>query len=286
MCTGEQRFSKEEIGVALPLFVARQVLLFAGRANDERGLALFGGDCHGRHEHVVQRRRKPVVLLELSSDRFNERLLSEGFDNARARRLNEGKELGGSKRLLVGEGHSQAQLIVRLSNLVEPHAADDTTHGLGAPPPRFNPYLTLMLCHRKLAAMKVRLLGSRSTPRSRLVLLLGGLLSVAFSITLVRNLIGAYEANAEVSHLRDENAALQARADALATERILLDDPAFLGLIARGYSLGSPVERPFILAGEPPTLPLDAPGSAERRVTTGATTPTPLERWIQLLFGG
>ena len=47
-----------------------------------------------------------------------------------------------------------------------------------------------------------------------------------------------------------------------AAERILLDDPAFLALVARGYSLGSPVERPFVLAGDPPALPLDAPGSA------------------------
>ena len=92
-------------------------------------------------------------------------------------------------------------------------------------------------------------------------MLLGALVAVAFAATLVRSGAEAIQANTDVNRLRDENAALQARADALAAERILLDDPAFLALVARGYSLASPVERPFVLAGEPPALPLDAPGS-------------------------
>jgi hypothetical protein len=125
----------------------------------------------------------------------------------------------------------------------------------------------------------------RASLRQRIAMLLGALVAVAFAATLVRSGAEAIQANTDVNRLRDENAALQARADALAAERILLDDPAFLALVARGYSLGSPVERPFVLAGEPPALPLDAPGSASRRVTTGVVPPTPLERWLRLLFG-
>lgn len=107
--------------------------------------------------------------------------------------------------------------------------------------------------------MKARML--RALPSTGDRLRAGALLLVAlvFLIALARNLIGAIEANTEISRLRDENAALALRAEALTAERILLDDAAFLDLVARGYNLGSPVERPFVLAADASELPADAP---------------------------
>jgi hypothetical protein len=111
------------------------------------------------------------------------------------------------------------------------------------------------------------------------------LIALIFLIALARNLIGAIQANAEISRLRDENAALAQRAEALTAERILLDDAAFLELVARGYSLGSAVERPFVLAADAAPLPEDAPGSGARRFTSEAPTRSPLDAWLDLLLG-
>jgi len=107
----------------------------------------------------------------------------------------------------------------------------------------------------------------------------------AFVALIGRSLIGALEVNAEISRLRDENAVLAAEADALIAERILLDDAAFLDLIARGYALGSSVERPFVLAAGATELPDDAPGSAARRLAVEEEARTPLDAWIEVLFG-
>jgi len=121
--------------------------------------------------------------------------------------------------------------------------------------------------------------------RDRAALLLAALLLAAFAVSLLRNLVGAIQAGSEIDRLRQENAALQARADALAAERILLDDAAFVALLARGYGLGSTTERPFTLAADAPDLGADAPGSASRRVTTTVAARSPLESWGDLLFG-
>ena len=125
-----------------------------------------------------------------------------------------------------------------------------------------------------------------STTRGALIFLGQALLVALFVVEFGRNLVGVIQVNARLAQLRDETAALQARADALTAERVLLDDAAFLDLVARGYNLGSPVERPFVLAADAPELPVDAPGSAERRL--GAATPqrSPIDVWLEILFGG
>jgi hypothetical protein len=133
--------------------------------------------------------------------------------------------------------------------------------------------------------MRVLIRRRTSTARGTLLLLGQALLVSVFLFALVRNLIGVIEVNTRLSRLRDETAALQARADALTAERVLLDDAAFLELVARGYSLGSTVERPFVLAANAAPLPDDAPGSSARRFIPDAPTRSPLDAWLNLLFG-
>jgi len=133
--------------------------------------------------------------------------------------------------------------------------------------------------------MRVLIRRRTSTARGTLLLLGQALLVAVFLLALVRNLIGVIEVNTRLSRLRDETAALQARADALTAERVLLDDAAFLELVARGYSLGSTVERPFVLAANAAPLPDDAPGSSARRFSPDAPTRSPLDSWLNLLFG-
>ncbi|MFM2104434.1 MAG: hypothetical protein RL006_601 [Chloroflexota bacterium] len=134
--------------------------------------------------------------------------------------------------------------------------------------------------------MRIGLERALPTTAARLRILVVLVVVLAFLLVVGRSLIGALEVNAEISRLRDENAALAAKAEALSAERILLDDAAFLDLIARGYSLGSSVERPFVLAADATELPADAPGSAARRLTVIEEVRSPIDAWIEVLFGG
>jgi hypothetical protein len=134
--------------------------------------------------------------------------------------------------------------------------------------------------------MRIRLERALPTTAARLRILVVLVVVLAFLLVVGRSLIGALEVNAEISRLRDENAALAAKAEALSAERILLDDAAFLDLIARGYSLGSSVERPFVLAADATELPADAPGSAARRLKVIEEVRSPIDAWIEVLFGG
>ena len=134
--------------------------------------------------------------------------------------------------------------------------------------------------------MRIGLERALPTTAARLRILVMLVIVLAFLLVVGRSLIGALEVNAEISRLRDENAALAAKAEALSAERILLDDAAFLDLIARGYSLGSSVERPFVLAADATELPADAPGSAARRLTVIEEARSPIDAWIEVLFGG
>jgi hypothetical protein len=124
-----------------------------------------------------------------------------------------------------------------------------------------------------------------STTRGALIFLGQALIVGLFVVEFGRNLIGVIQVNTRLAQLRDETAALQARADALTAERVLLDDAAFLELVARGYSLGSAVERPFVLAADAAPLPDDAPGSSARRFSPDAPTRSPLDAWLDLLLG-
>ncbi|MFM9129015.1 MAG: hypothetical protein ACKOPF_04095, partial [Candidatus Limnocylindrus sp.] len=121
-----------------------------------------------------------------------------------------------------------------------------------------------------------------STTRGALIFLGQALLGALFVVEFGRNLVGVIQVNARLAQLRDETAALQARADALTAERVLLDDAAFLELVARGYSLGSAVERPFVLAADAAPLPEDAPGSSARRFSPDAPMRSPLDAWLDL----
>ena len=133
--------------------------------------------------------------------------------------------------------------------------------------------------------MRVMIRRRTSTTRGALIFLGQALLVALFVLEFGRNLIGVIQVNTRLAQLRDETAALQARADALTAERVLLDDAAFLELVARGYSLGSAVERPFVLAADAAPLPEDAPGSSARRISPDAPTRSPLDAWLDLLLG-
>jgi cell division protein FtsB len=121
--------------------------------------------------------------------------------------------------------------------------------------------------------------------RRRIALLLGALIA-AWVIVLFAHQVGQVsEASAKAEEMRVSNAGLQANVVALQAEVALIQRQAFVEQQARAYRLGTAREIPFSLADGAPSLPPDAPGSAGVRLGATMDRPSPLEQWIQLLFG-
>jgi cell division protein FtsB len=81
---------------------------------------------------------------------------------------------------------------------------------------------------------------------------------------------------------RAENAALRARLEAGREEVALIQDDEFVRLQARAYGLGERGERVFALRpGAPDPEPIVPLGAA----ASPAAPQTPLEDWLDLLFG-
>jgi cell division protein FtsB len=76
---------------------------------------------------------------------------------------------------------------------------------------------------------------------------------------------------ANVASLRDE-------LDLVQTQRWILQQ-------ARAYGLGSTSERPFEIAADAPSLAPDAPGSPARRLGSAVVQRSPLDAWLDALFG-
>jgi cell division protein FtsB len=121
--------------------------------------------------------------------------------------------------------------------------------------------------------------------RRRVALLLGSLLA-AWVLLLFAHQVGqASEASARADAMRTSNAALQTDVAGLQSELALIQRQAYVEQQARAYRLGTPREIPFALADNAPSLPPDAPGSANVRLGAVTVQPSPLEQWIRLLFG-
>lgn len=245
---------------------------------DQRCFALFNSCAHRGNQIAIEGRIEAVTAFKFNGDRLHERLLRIGLDDPAARLLNRGEKVRRGDAFVMCEGDTERQLVLGLVELVEEHAWEAIT---AASPCR----LTWRARQGETGTMKLRLERALPSATARLRALVVIFLLLAFVALIGRSLIGALEVNAKISRLRDENAALAAEAEALIAERILLDDAAFLDLIARGYALGSTVERPFVLAAGATELPDDAPGSAARRLTVEEEARTPLDAWIEVLFG-
>ena len=85
--------------------------------------------------------------------------------------------------------------------------------------------------------------------------------------------------------MRSQNEVLAANVTALEDELALIQRQAYIEQQAREYRLGAPRERPFILADDAPPLASDAPGTAATRLGADLDDATPLESWLDLLFG-
>jgi cell division protein FtsB len=121
--------------------------------------------------------------------------------------------------------------------------------------------------------------------RRRVALIAGAIVSIWVVAVIVRQVGDASAATARVEATRESNAQLAANVEALERELELIQRDAFVAQQARSYGLGGRREIPFSLSADVPPLPPNAPGSASERLGSTERDQSPLESWLELLFG-
>jgi cell division protein FtsB len=121
--------------------------------------------------------------------------------------------------------------------------------------------------------------------RRRLAWILAAAVAAWILFTFARQVSEAADATARADRARAANATLAEELDRLRAELQLIQEPRYVALQARAYGVGGRGERQFTLQAGAPSLPPDAPGSASTRIGYRDVTRTPLEAWLQLLFG-
>lgn len=121
--------------------------------------------------------------------------------------------------------------------------------------------------------------------RRRLALVAAALVVTLVVVGFGREVSDAAAASDRAAQLRTTNAALQGQLADLQGDLGHVGDDTYVGIAARGYGLGAKHEVPFVLAAGAPSLPPDAPGSASVRVGAPPSANSPLDAWLDLLFG-
>ncbi|MEO8273025.1 MAG: hypothetical protein ABI620_03080 [Chloroflexota bacterium] len=124
-----------------------------------------------------------------------------------------------------------------------------------------------------------------SLSRRRVVTAAGVLLAGVLLLGFARQVGEATAASNRATDLRTANAALRDQVARLEQDLGHVRDVRFIRLEGRAYGLGGPHEIPFALAAGAPTLAADAPGSAAVRLGVVQHPRTPLDAWLEALFG-
>ena len=124
-----------------------------------------------------------------------------------------------------------------------------------------------------------------SLSRRRLVTAAGVIVASLLALSFLRQVSAATDASNHAADLRVGNAILAEQVARLQRDLSHVQDPRYILLAGRAYGLGGPRELPFALAAGAPALPADAPGSAAVRLGAEPVHRTPLETWLEVLFG-
>lgn len=124
-----------------------------------------------------------------------------------------------------------------------------------------------------------------SLSRRRVVTAAGVLAAALLTLGFVRQVGEAAAATTKADDLRAANAALRDEVAGLERDLGHVQDPRFIKLAGRAFGLGGPGEIPFALAAGAPALPADAPGSASVRLGADPLATSPLDAWLEVLFG-
>jgi hypothetical protein len=118
----------------------------------------------------------------------------------------------------------------------------------------------------------------------RVAIVLGALIAAWIVLLFARQVGDASAASSRAEAMIAENAVRHAEIAGLERELDRIQQRRFILQQARAHGLGGHKEIAFTLDPDAPPLPADAPGSAALRV--GAPNDvTPLESWLDLLFG-
>jgi hypothetical protein len=121
--------------------------------------------------------------------------------------------------------------------------------------------------------------------RRRVALIAAGLVAAWLLVAFGRQVGDASAASNRAEELRAANAQLRSDVAALQADLGRVQSDQFVGVEARAYGVGKRHEIPFTLAADAPSLPPDAPGSASLRIGAEPDGSSPLEAWLDLLFG-
>jgi hypothetical protein len=120
--------------------------------------------------------------------------------------------------------------------------------------------------------------------RRRLAFLLAAICAVWIVIAFGRQVGEASAAAARLEALRTENAALELQLAALQDEYELIQQERWIVQQGRAHRLGSPGEI-AVTRERRVDLPPTAPGSAAVRLGARTEQRSPLDSWLDLLFG-
>lgn len=124
-----------------------------------------------------------------------------------------------------------------------------------------------------------------SLSRRRVVTAAGVLLAGLLILSFARQVSEATAASNRAIELRTANAALRDEVARLERDLGHVQDVRFIRLAGRAFGLGGPREIPFALAAGAPPLAADAPGSASVRLGAVPRPQSPLDAWLEVLFG-
>jgi cell division protein FtsB len=121
--------------------------------------------------------------------------------------------------------------------------------------------------------------------RRQVATILGAILAVWIIAVFARQVGDASAASDRAQAMISSNEDLRREISAYKRELEFIQRQDYILQQARGYGLGKAKEIPFSMAADAPPLPEDAPGSAAVRVGADTDEPSPLDRWLELLFG-
>jgi len=126
---------------------------------------------------------------------------------------------------------------------------------------------------------------SISFTRRRLALLVAGLFVLWLVGVFARQVGEAASAADQADQMKLRNAAMRDDVASLDRELTLIRQPAFTSQMARAYLLGTAREIPFTIDPKAPALPANAPGSVGIKPSVQSQQTSPLDSWLQALFG-
>lgn len=121
--------------------------------------------------------------------------------------------------------------------------------------------------------------------RRRVAWMLAAVVSIWIVAVFARQVGDAGAAVDRADRLRLDNTGLASQVEDLQQELDLVQRQAFVEQQARANGLGGKGEHPFVVGPGASQLAADAPGSAAVRLGATAARTSPLDVWLNLLFG-